>query len=63
MAELNRPIQPAQSSSAPPAGTEKSSGMSLSMHDGVEVWCDCCSCEAEPYWVAAFDEECGSAEN
>ena len=24
------------------------------MHDGVEVWCDCCSCEAEPYWVEAF---------
>lgn len=34
--------------------TPKSSGMSLSMHDGVEVWCDCCSCEAEPYWVEAF---------
>ena len=32
-------------------GTSRSSGMSLSMHDGVEVWCDCCSCEAEPYWV------------
>ena len=28
--------------------------MSLSMHDGVEVWCDCCSCEAEPYWTEAF---------
>ncbi len=24
---------------------------SLSMHDGIAVWCDCCSCEAEPYWV------------
>jgi len=34
--------------------TGDSSGMSLSMHDGVEVWCDCCSCEAEPYWVEAF---------
>ena len=34
--------------------TNRSSGMSLSMHDGVEVWCDCCSCEAEPYWVEAF---------
>jgi hypothetical protein len=32
------------------------SGMSKSMHDGVEVWCDCCSCEAEPYWVEAFAE-------
>lgn len=24
---------------------------SLSMHDGIAVWCDCCTCEAEPYWV------------
>ena len=24
--------------------------MRRSMHDGVPVWCDCCSCEAEPYW-------------
>lgn len=30
------------------------SPMSKSMHDGVEVWCDCCSCEAEPYWVEAM---------
>lgn len=22
----------------------------LSMHEGVADWCDCCSCEAEPYW-------------
>jgi len=33
------------------------SGMSKSMHDGVEVWCDCCSCEAEPYWVEAMQHE------
>ena len=32
------------------------SGMSMSMHDGVEVWCDCCSCEAEPYWVEAMQQ-------
>jgi hypothetical protein len=31
------------------------STMSKSMHDGVEVWCDCCSCEAEPYWVEAME--------
>jgi len=31
------------------------SNMSKSMHDGVEVWCDCCSCEAEPYWVEAME--------
>lgn len=24
---------------------------SLSMHEGIPVWYDCCSCEAEPYWV------------
>ena len=38
------------------------SQMSKSMHDGVEVWCDCCSCEAEPYWVEAMEgfEELGS---
>nr|WP_156000733.1 hypothetical protein [Thioalkalivibrio sp. ALJT] len=23
----------------------------LSMHANVTVWCDCCSCEAEPYWA------------
>ena len=28
---------------------------SKSMHDGVPVWCDCCSCEAEPYWLEAFE--------
>jgi hypothetical protein len=28
---------------------------SLSMHDGIAVWCDCCSCEAEPYWVEAAE--------
>jgi bis(5'-nucleosidyl)-tetraphosphatase len=29
----------------------ETSRRSLSMHDGIAVWCDCCSCEAEPYWV------------
>lgn len=29
---------------------------SISMHDGVPVWYDCCSCEAEPYWEQAFIE-------
>lgn len=31
---------------------EREGRMRLSMHDGVPVWCDCCSCEAEPYWLA-----------
>ena len=35
----------------------QTNGMSLSMHDGVEVWCDCCSCEAEPYWLEAFAKQ------
>jgi hypothetical protein len=26
------------------------------MHDGIAVWCDCCSCQAEPYWVAIAEE-------
>jgi hypothetical protein len=29
---------------------------SKSMHEGIAVWCDCCSCEAEPYWVAIAAE-------
>ena len=32
------------------------SGMGLSMHAGVDASCDCCSCEAEPYWVEAMAE-------
>jgi hypothetical protein len=51
---------PAARSNAVPA-TDRQSGDSLSMHADVPVWCDCCSCEAEPYWVEAFgspdDEE------
>ena len=29
---------------------------SLSMHEGIAVWCDCCTCEAEPYWVEIAEE-------
>lgn len=39
--------------------TPEKSAMSKSMHDGVEIWCDCCSCEAEPYWVEAMRNEYG----
>ena len=31
--------------------TEPPSKKRISMHDGIAVWADCCSCEAEPYWV------------
>lgn len=27
-----------------------------SMHDGIAVWCDCCSCKAEPYWAELAEE-------
>jgi hypothetical protein len=32
-------------------GSAKERRTSPSMHEGIAVWCDCCSCEAEPYWV------------
>lgn len=34
-------------------------GMRLSMHDGVDASCDCCSCEAEPYWIEAMAKRPG----
>jgi hypothetical protein len=36
------PERPARVTSA------KEKRRSLSMHEGIAVWCDCCSCEAEP---------------
>ena len=36
-------------------------GMSLSMHADVDASCDCCSCEAEPYWLEAMAEKERSA--
>ena len=38
--------------SRPDGGRKKSP----SMHEGIAVWCDCCSCEAEPYWVEIAQE-------
>ncbi|MGD8588620.1 MAG: hypothetical protein PVG22_07280 [Chromatiales bacterium] len=38
---------------------EPSPKKGLSMHEDVPVWYDCCSCEAEPYWVEQFAEEPG----
>jgi hypothetical protein len=26
------------------------------MHEGIAVWCDCCSCAAEPYWLEVAEE-------
>ncbi len=28
----------------------------LSMHEGIAPWCDCCVCEAEPYWTDVAKE-------
>lgn len=43
-----------------PRGSEPA-GSRLSMHAEVEVWCDCCSCEAEPRW-RAVEQMCDEAE-
>lgn len=48
----NRRISSARSTT--PA--EERGSMRLSMHNGIAVWCDCCSCEAEPYWLAVAEE-------
>ncbi len=50
-------VDQAAKAAVPNAGPAAALSMSKSMHDGVEVWCDCCSCEAEPYWVEAMQEE------
>jgi hypothetical protein len=36
---------------------ERAGRMRLSMHNGVALWCDCCSCEAEPYWRAVAEQK------
>ncbi len=38
------------------AGRAAPARSSKSMHEGVAVWCDCCSCAAEPYWLAVAEE-------
>jgi hypothetical protein len=48
--------QSAVSTSPPAIPANIKKGQSLSMHDGIAVWCDCCSCEAEPYWAALAEE-------
>ncbi len=41
----------------PSPGAVKPRRDSLSMHADVPVWCDCCTCEAEPYWLEAFRDK------
>lgn len=39
---------------APPA--KRKAKKRANMHDGIGVWADCCSCEAEPRWAALAEE-------
>ena len=38
------------------ADKQAQSRPSISMHEGIADWCDCCSCEIEPYWRAVAQE-------
>lgn len=51
--------QPSTSVIPPEVEKPEARHKSLSMHDGVPVWYDCCSCEAEPYWQELADIEKG----
>lgn len=43
--------------SVPPEPPQKPAARkSLSMHENVATWCDCCSCEAEPRWLEVAEE-------
>ena len=52
--EIDKTETAPQRPELPPADSNRRK--SLSMHEGIAVWCDCCSCEAEPYWVAVAEE-------
>lgn len=43
-------------SGRPTAAADGKRRKRVNMHDGIGVWCDCCSCEAEPRWVAVAEE-------
>lgn len=43
----------ATTGTAHPAATRRKR---LSMHEGIAVWADCCSCAAEPYWLEVAEE-------
>lgn len=43
--QAQRPVEPK------PPGRKR-----ISMHEGIATWCDCCSCEAEPYWAELAEE-------
>jgi hypothetical protein len=48
------PDPPVENKAEGKPNKDKPEKNSISMHDDVPVWYDCCSCEAEPYWVELF---------
>lgn len=48
-------VVPSQSSPME-EGERPRAGKRISMHEGIAVWCDCCSCAAEPYWLEVAEE-------
>lgn len=50
--DVDKQHQPARAGQRP----ERRKKQRANMHDGIPVWYDCCSCEAEPYWAAAAEE-------
>jgi hypothetical protein len=45
-----------EASGQPAAPADRKKRKRANMHDGIGVWCDCCSCEAEPRWVEVAEE-------
>ncbi len=54
MPKSNHQQPPAVNAPRAPAAAHTKRKSALSMHEGVEVWQDCCCCEAEPYWLEAM---------
>ena len=58
--DTDEPARPteaqAQGPQASPPPADSFRRRPMSMHEGIASWCDCCSCEAEPYWVAVAEE-------
>ena len=54
---------PADLAEKPISKTSQDKNKSLSMHENIPVWYDCCSCEAEPYWLEAMASEADKNNN
>ena len=56
--DRDRPeTDPPAAAAQPPHGPAERTRSSISMHEDIPVWYDCCSCEAEPYWLEACTED------